>query len=290
MGERYKIDFSQNPTFDTVEGLSNITFNPDQIVEGRMATEDQIAELERRYTEVEARRNECCRDIVVWKSFTRIVSPDGIVISPFVDNYMVGTARRGMPFTVTFSPAWKADLYEDYRSYPTNYTGTNAGSNPFGNNFEIRIPNSGAINMTSGDTNASSEAPQVVREAVEYLLINTSSSKVASSPDTAMLDVEETLPDIFGGAKKKLSALTGVLSKKCSVNNADTCGPERVLPLYTTYGGDEGSYFYTYRKSDGTLSIDVKDRNIFRGLSSSHQDDPAYLMIFCTQFVTKRRA
>ena len=40
--KRFKLNLSTNPTFSTVTGLTNKTFNPDNIVSGRGATEDQL--------------------------------------------------------------------------------------------------------------------------------------------------------------------------------------------------------------------------------------------------------
>lgn len=40
--KRFKLNLTANPTFSTVTGLTNKTFNPDNIVSGRGATEDQL--------------------------------------------------------------------------------------------------------------------------------------------------------------------------------------------------------------------------------------------------------
>ena len=40
--KRFELNLSTNPTFSTVTGLINKTFNPDNIVSGRGATEDQL--------------------------------------------------------------------------------------------------------------------------------------------------------------------------------------------------------------------------------------------------------
>lgn len=40
--KRFKLNLTVNPTFSTVTGLTNKTFNPDNIVSGRGATEDQL--------------------------------------------------------------------------------------------------------------------------------------------------------------------------------------------------------------------------------------------------------
>lgn len=271
--------FSENPSFDTVNDLTNTTFNPDQIVEGRMATEAQIQELERRYTDVEARRNYCCRDIVVWKTYTRIVSPDGIVVSNFIENVEVGTARRGMPFTVTFTPKFDANTFVDYRSMPSRVgSSTVSNSHNFTNNFEIRVVSH------SGTT---SGANQITREKLDYILINSSSSSVTNSNYTSIDDVRE----IYPGDTTSIyaSSLSTSITRNCSISDAETCGPLREFPVYTTYGGSDGGHFYIYRQSDGTLTVDVKDRTVYRGMQNASPNDPAYLMIFFTQFVLRGR-
>lgn len=241
-----------------------------------MATEAQIQELERRYTEVEARRNYCCRDIVVWKTYTRIVSPDGIVISNFIDNVVVGTARRGMPFTVTFSPKWNGSLYEDYRSMPPN----SSGNRIYSNNFQINVVSNYGANPTA--TNAT----QSEREAIDYVLINSTSTSVSSNTNSSFNDVRET----YNGTQYLLSGYSVPITRNCTITDADTCAPLRTFPVYTTYYGNDGGNFYIYRQSDGTITVDVKDRTVYRGVQNAYLDDPAHLLLFFTQFVLKARA
>lgn len=110
--KQFELEFSNDPSFNTVINLTNKTFNPDNITEGRMATEDQILQLEQRYNEVQQIVDYCCRDIVVWKTFVRIIDSSGNVVSPYGENVVVGTARRGKPFTVTFSPNFNPNTYK----------------------------------------------------------------------------------------------------------------------------------------------------------------------------------
>lgn len=272
--------FSENPSFDTVNDLTNTTFNPDQIVEGRMATEAQIQELERRYTEVEARRNYCCRDIVVWKTYTRIVSPDGIVVSNFIENVEVGTARRGMPFTVTFTPKFDANTFVDYRSTHFKTGGQSVPDiAPFTNNFEIRvssIPSGNSSGIVQGD-----------REKLDYILINSSSTALTSNYNSSFMDVKESYPGESGVTP--VANHSRSITRECSISNAETCGPLREFPVYTTYGGTDGGHFYIYRQNDGTITVDVKDGTVYRGVQNAYPNDPAYLMIFFTQFVLRER-
>lgn len=281
--KRFKLSLSDNPTFNNVLDLTNTTFNPDNIVEGRMATEAQIQELERRYTDVEARRNYCCRDIVVWKTYTRIVSPDGIVVSPFIDNVVVGTARRGMPFTITFSPKWDGTVYEDYRSRPPRDIAGNIDNAAYwSNNFQINVI---AENNSAGAIPAG--ATQSVREAIDYVLINSTSTKLdfGRLNRDSFYDVQET----YNGILYRPESYSRNITQNCTIADADTCAPLRTLPLYTTYGGGDGGNFYIYRQGDGTITVDVKDRTVYRGVQNAFPDDPAYLMIFFTQFVLKAR-
>lgn len=238
-----------------------------------MATEAQIQELERRYTEVEARRNYCCRDIVVWKTYTRIISPDGIVVSNFIDNVVVGTARRGMPFTVTFSPKWDGTTYEDYRSMPPNSPGTMV----YSNNFQINVATNGSRPM---------DTTQSIREAIDYVLINSTSTSTSSNVNSSFSDVRET----YNGNQYQLSSYSVPITRNCTIADADTCAPLRTFPVYTTYNGNDGGNFYIYRQSDGTITVDVKDGTVYRGVQNASPNDPAYLLVFFTQFVLKARA
>lgn len=117
-------DISQNPSFSTVTGLINTTFNPNSIVEGRMATEDQVNQIALDIADLEQRNDNCCRDIVVWRSYVRVVAENtGIVVSDWLNHYNTGTARRGKPFTIEFSLPHDETKYYMNRSQPrSNYT------------------------------------------------------------------------------------------------------------------------------------------------------------------------
>ena len=122
--KRYKLSLSSNPSFNTVTGLTNTTFDPVNYVENRMATEQQISDLYNRIVGEEKRRDECCRDIIVWEAHVQIVRMNtsnidssnilvggGAVISNFDENVSVGTMRRGLSYTVTFPVKWDDNLY-----------------------------------------------------------------------------------------------------------------------------------------------------------------------------------
>lgn len=244
-----------------------------------MATEAQIQELERRYTDVEARRNYCCRDIVVWKTYTRIVSPDGIIVSPFIDNVVVGTARRGMPFTITFTPKWDGTIYEDYRSRPPiNERGSINNDAYWSNNFEIRVASASSIE--------SQNVTQLQREALDYILINSTLGRI---DHTTTYSSFYGITGTYNGNNYNALDISRNITRNCTIADADTCAPLRTFPVYTTYGGEDGGNFYIYRQGDGTITVDVKDRTVYRGVQNAFPDSPAYLLIFFTQFVLKAR-
>lgn len=122
--DRYEIDFSPDPTFNSVIGLSNTTFDISNVRSGHMATEDQISQLYADIVRNEKRFDECCRDIIIWEARTQVVRMNkyefnsnyglmggGAVISTFEDNVSVGTARKGLPYTVKFPLPWSNSLY-----------------------------------------------------------------------------------------------------------------------------------------------------------------------------------
>ena len=122
--DRYEIDFSSDPTFNTVIGLSNTTFDINNVRSGHMATEDQISQLYADIVRNEKRRDECCRDIIIWEARVQVVRMNryefnsnyglmggGAVISTFEDNVSVGTARKGLAYTVKFPLSWSNSLY-----------------------------------------------------------------------------------------------------------------------------------------------------------------------------------
>ena len=147
---KYNIDFDDNPKFNTVLGLSNTTFDPNNIVSGRMVTEQQLQALWQRIYDDEQIIDRCCRDIILWEAHVQIVrlnsntldpnlgfpTAGGVAVSPFTDNVTVGIARRGLPFTVTFPLKWNSSLYTKFTpeavgsmannipsAYSVNYTG-----------------------------------------------------------------------------------------------------------------------------------------------------------------------
>lgn len=127
--DRYEIDFIPNPTFDTVNGLSNITFDPSDIRSGYMATEDQIFDLYNRTIVAGQTLSKCCKKMLVWETYVQIVrlhsntlqirngttlpnfTAGGVVVSHFDENRRSGFMRRGEPYTVTFSVPWDGVLY-----------------------------------------------------------------------------------------------------------------------------------------------------------------------------------
>ena len=60
MKDRYEIDFSDNPVFNTVIGLTNITLDLENIVVNRGATEGQLRELYNLLISLQAQIDACC--------------------------------------------------------------------------------------------------------------------------------------------------------------------------------------------------------------------------------------
>lgn len=103
MTDRYEIDFSDDPVFETVTGLTNTTFNINNITENRMATEGQLLDIANRINDLQNRINYCCNDIVTWKTYVRvIIERTSTVIRDWDENVVVGTTRKNNPFTVYF--------------------------------------------------------------------------------------------------------------------------------------------------------------------------------------------
>ena len=112
MTDRYEIDFSNDPVFETVTGLTNTTFNINNIVENRMATEGQLLTIANRINDLENRINYCCNDIVIWKTYVRIITEGtSVIISDWNENVVVGTTRKNNPFTVYFGVPLDAGRY-----------------------------------------------------------------------------------------------------------------------------------------------------------------------------------
>lgn len=103
MTDRYEIDFSDDPVFKTVTGLTNTTFNINNVVENRMATEGQLLNIAERINDLQNRINYCCNDIVTWKTYVRIIAEGTNTVVRDWDRYVVvGTTRKNNPFTVYF--------------------------------------------------------------------------------------------------------------------------------------------------------------------------------------------
>ncbi len=134
---KYNIDFSDNPSFNTVLGLSNTTFNPNNIVSGRMVTEQQLQETWQRIYDDEQLIDRCCRDIILWEAHVQVVrlntnslggtapnnyyNSGGVVVSDFDENVTVGIMRRGMKYTVTFPLKWDNNLYVPHTAEAYTY-------------------------------------------------------------------------------------------------------------------------------------------------------------------------
>lgn len=117
------VSMTPNPVFETINGLTNTTFDPDDITSGRMITEDNILQTWHEINALKSRIDACCRDLLIWEARVQIVqmhtnrlsndfaNSGGNVISSFEDNVNAGCLRRGRTYTVRFPVKWDDALY-----------------------------------------------------------------------------------------------------------------------------------------------------------------------------------
>lgn len=118
----YNLAINRNPDFQTVNSLTNLVFDRNNVRSGRMATEAQIQQLWQDIIRLEERIDYCCRDIVYWDFRVRIRDKYGNVMSDFLDNRTTGIARRGKNFKMTL-PIKAVPKYE------VNLSGSTFSSN-----------------------------------------------------------------------------------------------------------------------------------------------------------------
>lgn len=162
--KRSKLNFSSNPSFNTVTGLSNTTFSPTTTVENRMATEAQIQELYRDIVAAEQRRDYCCRDIIAWETHVQVVRMNtlnigsssillggGTVISDFSENISIGTMRRGLSYTVIFPLKWDNNLYvkRNTAASSNNNCFQYGSANFYGLNVNYRLVEENSIDVAN---------------------------------------------------------------------------------------------------------------------------------------------
>lgn len=137
--DRYEIDFSSNPTFNTVIGLTNTTFDIENIVSGRGATEDQLAyvyglikalqdwldengcsddpyiQIRQKVDELEAAINECCgndQSVILNVLRQRIDDLEARIDEGCNNDYSGDTSNcDGNVITVSFG--WNGDPFTD---------------------------------------------------------------------------------------------------------------------------------------------------------------------------------
>lgn len=138
MTDRYEIDFSDDPVFETVTGLTNTTFNINNVTENRMATEGQLLDIANRINDLQNRINYCCNDIVTWKTYVRVIAENTHVVVRDWDRYtVVGTTRKNNPFTVYFGLPLDTEKF-----YPN--------ASMWGTHPVYRIPMHIKVNLTGG--------------------------------------------------------------------------------------------------------------------------------------------
>lgn len=98
----YNLAINRNPDFQTVNSLTNLVFDRNNVRSGRMATEDQIQQLWQDIIRLEERIDYCCRDIVYWDCQVQIRDKYGNIVSGYLENRTTGITRRGKNFVMTF--------------------------------------------------------------------------------------------------------------------------------------------------------------------------------------------
>lgn len=112
--------------FESVSGLTNTTFDPENIEDGRMTTEDSVLRAHNDIAELRRRADACCRELLIWEAHVQVVrmntntktngygmstSVGGVVVSMFEENVRADVMRRGLPYTVVFPLKWDPELY-----------------------------------------------------------------------------------------------------------------------------------------------------------------------------------
>lgn len=124
---KYEIGFVDNPRFESISGLTNTTFDPDDYREDRMATEAQVLAAWNATNDLELEGERCCKKMQVWETYVQIVrlntntldangqSRDGgVVVSPFHRNRRSGILREEDIYTVTFALPFDSGIYAPY--------------------------------------------------------------------------------------------------------------------------------------------------------------------------------
>lgn len=101
MTSTYNLSISKNPNFQTVNSLTNLVFDRNNVRSGNMATENEIQQLWQDIVRLEERIDYCCRDIVFWDFRVRIRNKYGDIVTDYLENRTTGITRRGKNFTMT---------------------------------------------------------------------------------------------------------------------------------------------------------------------------------------------
>lgn len=254
----FEQDFKTNPTFNSVVGLSNTTYDNTNIRSGQMATEDQILQLHQREAALQSRINYCCRDIVVWKTYLRIVEEKtGIVVSDFFDNMATGHARRGVPFTVYFSRPFDTSKFIMDRS----------ASDRINYHYNFKITTTGTSSTTGNTKGYEDGMTQMLND---YYEDTTVINGVYNSP----------WPKNVNSSSANYQARTNIIQPG---NNSAVVKP---LPQRVT---ERDNIYYVYLDStDNKIKIDILGKNQFQ--YDSNFTTKAYDTFFATQWVLKEGA
>ena len=257
----FEQDFKTNPTFNSIVGLSNTTYDNTNIRSGQMATEDQILQLFNDAADLKSRINYCCRDIVMWKTYIRIVEEKtGIVVSDFFDNMASGMTKRGMPFTVEF-----ARVFDESKFIMDRSVSDRVGSDY--KNFKI---------VTTG-MNTSHRANTKEIEDRLTLMLNDYYENTSVSDSAVNYHWPFSLPSQYGsgGEPSTILYVTSIVSNY------------RFLPQ--TVNKRDNLYHVYKDLTDNKIKIDIMGKNQFE-YNITSTPIKAYDTVFVTQWVLKQGA
>lgn len=225
-----------------------------------MATEDQIRQLWIDANDLEQRIDYCCRDIVVWKSYVRVIAEGtSIVMSDWFDNVAVGTTRRGVPFTVEFALPHDSAKFFDNRS-----NGNDGSYFSMAFNIQVNLPGNAVKAQTVFTNNAISCAYDSNSSP------NNQYCNFGNIPNGAWLVNPNSGFKITSGL---LIPYRGYPSPLPQYNIND---------VSIHYDHPANTYYMYKDSTDNKIKIDVKRRDQFR--------NGEYLALFFTQFVLRNGA
>lgn len=243
------VTLSKHPVFESITGLTNTTFDPDNYQEDRMATEAQIAQIERAIGDLQARKEHCCREIVTWRSYVRVIAQDtGIVVSDWLDNMQVGSARRGEQFTVEFALPLDGNRFVGETSIPNGNPESTATTPGFYSNLAVRVNEPGRTLQIENCLYAR-DVGVAKYNTTTYPFTMSNGIWPCGSGDNTLILIKYN-------------------------------GDHQLLPIASNNTNAEGLYYIYKDQETNKIKIDVKRLDQFAGNE--------YLALFFTQFVQRR--